>query len=148
MTNDDEFIEDLVRTAEESRDAYAKGVEHLTDGDHAELAATFERYRVQRDRFVTQLRGVENKYGDEPTSGESVAATVHRGWEAIKGVVAGSGPAALLASAGQGEDHAIARFEEALAHDLSEKLRSLVELQLEELRLARQTLLELERAQG
>ncbi len=143
MPNDDEFIEDLVRTAEDGRDGYAKGAEHVA-GDDEELASILRRYSEQRDQFQTQLRGVENKYGEDNDSGGSLSAAAHRGWLALKDVVTGSGPSAVLKAAIQGEDHAVERYEGALAGDLSPKMRSLVELQLDEIKRSRAALVDLQ----
>ncbi len=148
MPNDEDFIEDLVQTAEDGRDGYAKGAEELAKGDHTELAAVFQRYSEQRDQFITQLRGVENKYGEDPDSGGTMAAAVHRGWIAVKDAVTGSSPSAQLKAAIQGEGNAIERYEGFVTEDLSADLKSLVELQLEEIKLARAELIELEQAQG
>ena len=146
MANDDEFIEDLVKTVEDGRDGYAKAAEQLEGDGHGELAGTFRRYSEQRDQFETQIRGVENKYGEDHASGGSVAATLHRGWIVLKDAVTGSSPSAVLKAAIQGEDQAIERYESALSEDLSAELKDLVALQLEEIKLARAALVELEKA--
>ncbi|WP_372727121.1 PA2169 family four-helix-bundle protein [Nocardioides sp.] len=137
MSNDEQCTQELVRTLEDGKIGYAAGAEHLAHHGHEELAELFERYSRQREAFVTQLRGVAGDHDEEIDQSGTRVAAVHRGWMALKDLVSGSSPDSVLSSAIQGEDHAIEIYLESLGQELSERLRTLADLQLDEIRLAR-----------
>jgi len=137
MSTDENYTEDLVQTAEDGKEGYAKGAEELADSDHAEFVTTFRDFSEQRQGFADELRGMASAYGDNVNEGGSVAAAAHRGWMALKDAVTGSGPESVLKTALQGEDHAIKEYEKALEQDLSADLRTLVERQLQQIKSAR-----------
>lgn len=141
MSIDRQATEDLMEVLENGIAGYALGAGHLDRHDHDELVATFRRYGEQRSQFVTQLRGLADIYGDDINAsdgvGGSVAGRLHRSWLALRDLVSGADPTPVLTIAIQGEDHAIEAYDAVLAEQLSDDLRSLVDLQLDEIRLAR-----------
>ena len=141
MSIDRQATEDLMEVLENGIAGYALGAEHLARHDHDDLVATFRRYSEQRRQFVTQLRGLADIYGDDINEsdgvGGSVAGLLHRSWLALRDLVSGADPAPVLTIAIQGEDHAIEAYDAVLAEQLSDDLRSLADLQLDEIRLAR-----------
>lgn len=137
MSADATVTKDLIQTAEDGKDGYAKGAEKLDDSDAPDLAATFRRYSQQRAGFSSDLRDLAKEYGDDIDKGGSVAAAAHRGWMAIKDAVAGSDdPSGVLDAAEQGEDHALKEYDKALSADISPTLRAVVQRQSVELEAA------------
>jgi uncharacterized protein (TIGR02284 family) len=137
MSADAAVTKDLIQTAEDGKDGYAKGAEKLDSSGSPALAATFRRYSEQRAGFSTELRELAAHYGDDVDSGGSAAAALHRGWMTIKDAVAGSDdPSGVLDTADQGEDHAEKEYDKALAADISPTLRTVVQRQLTEIKTA------------
>ena len=137
MSNDENITKDLVQVAEDGKVGYAKAAEELAGSDHPEYAETFRKLSAQREQFSAELRKLAGAYGDDVHEGSSAAAAVHRGWMSVKDAITGSGPESVLKTAGGGEDHAIKEYEKALAEEPSIDLRTVVEKQLAEIRVAR-----------
>ena len=136
MSTDEAVAKDLIETLEDGKDGFAKGAEKLADSDDPQLASTFRQFSEQRARFAEELRRMGQEYGDQIHESGSVAATLHRGWMSLKDALAGSDPDGVLDAAEQGEDHAVKEFEKALASDISQGLRTLVERQFREVKAA------------
>ena len=69
-------------------------------------------------------------YGDDVDESGSVAATVHRGWIALKDALTGDDASGVLGAAVTGEDHAVSEYEKALEEDdLSDGFRAVVQQQ-------------------
>ncbi len=137
MSVDQSTTQDLVTIAEDGKEGYAKGAKELTDSDRPELATTFTRFSEQREGFSAELQALAATYGDDVKDSGSVAATLHRGWMALRDAVTGSGPDSVLKTALQGEDHAIEAYEKALGKDISEGTRAVAQRQLTEIKAAR-----------
>ena len=137
MTTDQAVTKDLIETLEDGREGFAKGAEKLDADNAADLAATFRKFSEQRSEFSAELSKLAAEYGDHVDESGSVAAKLHRGWLAVKDVLAGSSnPSGVLDAAEQGEDHAVKEYEQALAEDVSAELRSVIERQFAEIKTA------------
>jgi uncharacterized protein (TIGR02284 family) len=137
MSTDESVTKDLIETLEDGKNGFAFGAEKLENDGRADLAATFRRYSEQRAKFSAELRELARHYGDHIEEDGSLAAKLHRGWMSIKDAVAGTDPSGVLDVAEQGEDHAVAAYEWALAEDdISPKLRSVIERQFADVRAA------------
>ena len=137
MSDDQSTTQHLVRIAEDGKEGYAKATKELADSNRPELAPTFTRFSEQRARFSTELQALAATYGDSVKETGTAAASLHRGWMAIRDAVTGSGPDSVLKTAVQGKDHAIEAYEKALKEDISLSTRTLAERQLTEIRTAR-----------
>lgn len=137
MSVDQSTTQDLVKIAEDGKEGYAKAAKELADSDRPELAPTFTRFSEQRAGFSTELQALAATYGDSVKETGSAAASLHRGWMAIRDAITGSGPDSVLKTAVQGEDHAIEAYEKALKQDISVNTRTLAARQLTEIRTAR-----------
>lgn len=137
MSVDQSTTQDLVKIAEDGQEGYAKGAKDLADSDRSDLAPTFTRLSGQRAAFSSELQALAATYGDAVKETGSAAATLHRGWMAVRDAVTGSGPESVLKTAVQGEDHAISAYEKALEKDISANTRTMAEGQLTEIRAAR-----------
>ncbi len=136
MSTDAKVAKKLMQTLQDGREGYEKGAEKLTAGSAPELAATFRRYSQQRATFYDEIQQLAENYGDDLDESGSIVATLHRGWMTMKDAVTGSGPEAVLDTAEQGEDHAVADYREALDSDISAEFRSVVERQNTAVRVA------------
>jgi uncharacterized protein (TIGR02284 family) len=137
MSEDASVTKDLIQTAKDGQEGYAKGADKLADSNAPDLAATFREYSEQRAKFVTELQGLAQSYGDDIDKSGSVAGAVHRGWMAVKDALAGSDdPGGVLDAAEQGEDHAVNEYKKALDSDISPELRTVVQRQYADVRAA------------
>lgn len=143
MSVDQQVTQDLVKTAENGKEGYAKGAEELSGSDRPELATTFTTYSEQRATFSKELQELAATYGDAVEESGSPAAALHRGWMAIRDAVTGSGPESVLKTAIQGEDHAVEAYEKALKEDISADTRTVAERQLGQIQAARTELQQL-----
>jgi len=139
MSTDESVTKDLLETLEDGKDGFTKGAEKLTELGATDHAATFRQFAQQRSTFADELQGMAKAYGDDPDRSGSIAATLHRGWMALKDALTKDTPKAILEVAAQGEDHAVKEYERALDADISAGLRDVVQRQLTEVRAARNT---------
>ncbi len=137
MSTDQNVARDVVKTLEDGRKGFLTAADHLSSSDTPELATTFREYSAQRGEFAAELIELAGHYGDDVDEGGSVAGTVHRGWMAVKDAVTGTDSSAVLDSAEQGEDHAVAEYEKALSDpDVSAGLREVLLRQYEGVKAA------------
>ncbi len=130
MSIDRNVCQDLVQTLEDGKEGFLKAAERLSSSDRPDLAAKFRDYSAQREGFAQERKGMAAQYGDGVDETGTVAATLHRGWMAVKDMLAGSDPGGVLDAAEQGEDHAVAQYERALAEqELSGGLRGVLQRQ-------------------
>lgn len=130
MSRDESVTNDLVQTLEDGETGFTRAAERLEDSDRADLAQTFREFAAQRQAFSAELRSMAQAYGDHVDDDGTVVAALHRGWMAIKDALSGSDATGVLTAAEQGEDHAVAEYEKALAHDdVSAPLRAVIERQ-------------------
>lgn len=129
MSVDEQVAKDLIETLEDGHEGFTRAAERLEGDGRSDLAAQFSTFASQRSQFADELRAMAADYGDRIEESGSAAATLHRGWMAIKDALSGSNPDGVLDAAEQGEDHAVAEYQKALEEDLSPELRSTVERQ-------------------
>jgi uncharacterized protein (TIGR02284 family) len=137
MSVDQSVTQDLVKIAEDGAEGYAKAAKQIADSDRSDLAPTFTRFSEQRASFSAELATLAATYGDAVKETGTTAATLHRGWMAIRDAVTGSGPDSVLKTAVQGEDHAIEAYEKALRENISADTRTVAQRQLAEIMMAR-----------
>lgn len=137
MSVDQKTTQDLIKIAEDGQEGYAKAAKELAESDRPDLSPTFTTFSAQRATFSTELQALAATYGDAVKETGSTAASLHRGWMAIRDAVTGSGPDSVLKTALQGEDHAVEAYEKALKEDISTDTRLLAERQLGQIQAAR-----------
>lgn len=137
-TNTISVLENLFETVENGRLGFAEAAQILDDHGDIDLAAEMRELSQQRLRIANELRDLAAAEG--ATLGDqgegTVAGSIHRGWMALKDAVSGDGPHAVLAAAEQGEDHAVAEYEQAIQEDLPPSILPIVERQAGEVRSA------------
>ena len=86
--------------------------------------------RVQLiERSAEELQALVRRFGGDPETTGSVAATLHRGWIDLKSAVTGQDDAAIITECERGEQVAVKNYEDALAKDLPVDVRAIVERQ-------------------
>jgi len=129
MSTDRRVTKDLIQTLEDGKDGFARAAEKLADSDQPELSSRMRTFSEQRAAFSAELEQIAAGYGDDIDEDGSVGGAIHRGWMAVKDAISGSDAQGVLDAAEQGEDHAIAEYEDALGKDISPELRVVIERQ-------------------
>lgn len=130
MSDEARTIKELVKTLEDGRDGFATAAERLSTNSASDVSQRFREFSAQRAAMADELRRCAQLEGVEIPHTGTVAGAVHRGWIAVKDVLTGDDPSAIIAAAEQGEDHAKSKFRDALADKaLSPTVRSIVESQ-------------------
>lgn len=136
MSTDKDITDDLVEVLKDGAEGFAHAADKLRDSTRADLAPTFDGFARQRSQFATELEQLAAAYGDDVDEDGSITAAAHRLWMSAKDTLTGSDPDGVLDVAEQGEDHAVARYEEALAADISPQLRDVVRRQFVDIKAA------------
>jgi uncharacterized protein (TIGR02284 family) len=102
---------------------------------------------IWRAQFAEELRAEVELLGGSPSNSGSVAASLHRGWLALKSAISGGDAKAIIAACETGEDSARASYEAATNSDfLPGATRSMVEAQLRAVDQSREWLREIHQA--
>src|SRR5690606_11337449 len=90
-----------------------------------------------------QLQDIVAQMGGDSADHGTLAGAAHRGWVAVKGTLAGYSDLNMLEEAERGEDAAVARYRDALEHDLPAHVRALVQAHYEGVKRNHQQIREL-----
>ena len=137
MSVDQSVIQDLIKTLENGHEGFKRAAEKLSSSNEPALATEFTRFGDQRAEFASELAQLAATYGDHVDERTTVPGALHRGWMAVKDMLAGSDAHGVLDAAAQGEDHAVGEYESALKADISGGLRTVINRQFAEVRTAR-----------
>ena len=119
------LIKELVQTCKDGETGYAHAAGVATD---PQLKAYFSEQSLERARFGHELRIEAERLGDKPDASGSVSAVLHRVWFEAKATI-GLGDQSILNSVEQGEDRAKSDYEKALASQLPNDLRDVIQRQ-------------------
>lgn len=107
---------------------YRTAAEHLHD---SKLATILGDYSARRAHFAKELRAEVERLGGTPAHSGRVAASLHRGWIALKSALSGGDAKAILAACQTGENAARASYEAVINWDfLLTEIRSMLETHL------------------
>jgi uncharacterized protein (TIGR02284 family) len=121
-------LNNLIETCKDGEYGFQASAEHAQD---PQIKALFlSRSRDCREA-AAELQTLVMQHGGKPEDRGSATGTVHRGWVAVKGTLAGYSDLAMLEETERGEDTALARYRAALKDDLPSGVRSIVEAQLQ-----------------
>lgn len=96
-----------------------------------ELKRMFVDLSGQRAGFASELQEGVRKLGFEPPNPLGTGGTLHGYWISLKGTFAGdSKDHSVLEETERGEDHALAKYRDAMPMILQTELRAVVEKQL------------------
>jgi len=136
MSNDARVTKSLITVLEDGKAGFADAAGKLDETHRSELVARFQALSVQRAEFADELQALAATYGDDIEESGSVAAAAHRGWMAVKAMLAGEDADGVLDAAEQGEDHAVRVYQDALDDEISNGLRTVVQRQFTSVKAA------------
>ncbi len=120
------WLNDLIETCKDAEQGFRDAADAVARQDLREL---FNEYARQRSQFASELQNQVIRLGGDPEKTGSVSGSFHRGWINLKAAITGKDEHAILSEAERGEDAAVKNYQEALAQDLPDDLRSVVEKQ-------------------
>ena len=136
-------LNDLIETCKDGEQGFKIAAENVQD---KELQALFESYSRQRAQCAAILQGQVLRLGGDPEKRGSVAGAMHRGWINIRSAVSSRKPEDILAECERGEEVAVKNFQDALALDLPDDLRAIIEQQCDQVEAAFDRIRMLERS--
>jgi uncharacterized protein (TIGR02284 family) len=130
MSNDDiiDTLNDLIETSKDGEYGFRTSAEYLKD---TTLKQTFTTRAEECRQAAAELQAMVVRFGGKAEDGGSAAGALHRGWVAVKGVLAGYTDKAILEETERGEDTALASYRKALDKSLPPDVRAIVERQYE-----------------
>ncbi len=93
------------------------------------LKTLFEEYSAQRGSFANDLTRVARSLGIDVPNPSGVAGALHAGWMELKGALSGHSEHQILVETERGEDLSMKTYREALAMNISDELRSVLQEQ-------------------
>src|SRR5207249_4732754 len=79
---------------------YRTAARHLHS---SKLRTIFTDYAIRRSQFAEELRAEVERLGGTPSGTGTAAASLHRGWIALKSAVSGGDAGAIVAACAAGE---------------------------------------------
>ena len=130
MDNDDviDTLNKLIDTCKDGEYGFRTSAEHVRS-EH--LRSVFLERAESCRQGATELQQAVVRCGGKPDEHSSASGTLHRGWLGLKGVLTGDRDQAALNECERGEDAALARYREALKHDLPSDIAEIVQRQYE-----------------
>lgn len=121
-------LNNLIETCKDGEYGFKASAEHAVNPQIKDLFLA----RAQDCRqAAAELQTIVMQQGGKPEDSGTATGTVHRGWVAVKGTLAGYTDLAMLEETERGEDAALARYRSALKEDLPQDIRSVLEAQLQ-----------------
>lgn len=121
-------LNNLIETCKDGEYGFKTSADHAQDPQIKSLFLT----RSQDCRqAAAELQALVVQQGGKPEDSGTASGTVHRGWVAVKGALAGYTDLAMLEETERGEDTALARYRDALKEELPLDIRSVIEAQLQ-----------------
>ena len=130
MDNDDviDTLNKLIDTCKDGEYGFRTSAEHVRS-EH--LRSVFLERAESCRQGATELQQAVVRCGGKPDEHSSASGTLHRGWLSLKGVLTDDRDQAALNECERGEDAALARYREALKHDLPSDIAEIVQRQYE-----------------
>lgn len=117
-------LNDLIATSRDGELGFAACADRVTS---TELRRLFLQRAAECRQAADELRAHVRQLGGEPETDGTTGGTLHRGWVAVRGSLAGYTDQAMLDECERGEDAALARYRAALRDGvLPDRLRALV----------------------
>jgi uncharacterized protein (TIGR02284 family) len=131
-----DLINDLIQTCKDGETGYIHAAGVATD---PQLKEYFSEQSLERARLGRELRAEAERLGDKPETSGTVSAVLHRVWFETKATI-GLGDQSILNSVEQGEDRAKKDYEKALASQLPNDLRAIIQRQADSVLKAHDTI--------
>jgi uncharacterized protein (TIGR02284 family) len=116
----------LIETCKDGENGFRTAAESVKSSS---LRTMFQGFSAQRAKFAAELQVEVSRLGGTPEKSGSVSGAAHRGWMNIKAAVTGDDDRALINEAERGEDVAVKAYRDALAKDVPNDVRNLIERQ-------------------
>ncbi len=100
------------------------------------LKGLFEEYSIQRGEFANQLRQAARSMGMEVPDTSGIGGVLYAGWMELKGALSRNDEHQILVETERGEDFSVRAYRQALALNLSEEVRTIVQDQFAEIQRA------------
>ena len=121
-------LNNLIETCKDGEYGFKASAEHAVNPQIKDLFLA----RAQDCRLAAaELQTIVMQQGGKPEDSGTASGTVHRGWVAVKGTLAGYTDLAMLEETERGEDAALARYRSALKEEIPSGVASIVEAQLQ-----------------
>ena len=112
--------------------------------NNSKIRSVLIDHAIQRRLFAERLRAEVERLGGTPRHSGSVAASLHRGWIALKAAVTGGGAQAIISACGTGESAACTDYEAVTNSGvLPSETKSIIEKQRRDIGESRRLLLEI-----
>lgn len=118
----------LIETCKDGEYGFKASADHAVDPQIKQL---FDARAQDCRRAAAELQTLVVQRGGKPEDSGTASGSVHRGWVAVKGTLAGYSDLAMLEETERGEDVALKAYRDALKEDLPIEIRSIVEAQLQ-----------------
>jgi uncharacterized protein (TIGR02284 family) len=141
-------LDRLVRLCKDSEQGFTVAAESVKNRG---LKLLFKSHAAQRAQFAAELKDELKRVGGEASAGSSPLAILHRGWIHIRAALTvGDEPVEdfVLSEALRGERAAVRRYERALANELPQGIREMVERQYQSVTEVRQQVARMRGASG
>lgn len=120
-------LNNLIETSKDGEYGFRSSAEYAQSGPIKQL---FMSRATGCAQAAAELQTLVQRYGGEAEADGTASGTLHRGWVAVKGTLAGSSDLSMLEEAERGEDVALERYRDALREDhLPMEAREIVEKQ-------------------
>lgn len=117
-------LNDLIATCRDSEEGFGKAAK----GAHSDTLRTrFTGISRQRGDFADELSDEVRHIGGEPAGSGHQSGIQHRGWRELETSIRPKSDASFLAECETGEQNTLRHYEQALARDLPENIRTVVE---------------------
>jgi len=132
-----ETLNKLIEVCLDGELGYRTAASHI---QNTKLHIVLSDNAIRRAEFAKELRSEVERLGANPSHSGSVAASLHRGWMALRSAITHGDAKTIIAACETGEESAYAAYEEAVKSSLPVPTRELVETQWRAVDQARQQL--------
>jgi uncharacterized protein (TIGR02284 family) len=124
-------LNDLIETSRDGEEGFRQCAETVKNPS---LKLFFEQKAERCREAVTQLTRIVREMGGDPEKSSSMSGTMHRFWVSLRSSISAMSDHAILDECERGEDVAKRAYETALAQDLPDDIRRVVERQYAEVK--------------
>lgn len=123
-----DVLNDLIQISKDGEEGFRACAEHAS-----ERQAYYKNQFLERSKTcglaVLELQNLVRTFGGDPAQTSSVTGTLHRHWLNLKSAVLGKDDEAILNECERGEDAAVNAYRKALAQELPNDIRLIIERQ-------------------
>ncbi|MFL9923237.1 PA2169 family four-helix-bundle protein [Herbaspirillum lusitanum] len=135
--NNDKLISTLNDLIQISKDG-EKGFQACAE-DAQERYVNYRELFMERAQSCAQtvldLQDLVQRLGGEPSKHSTIGGTLHRQWINLKSAITGKDDEAILSECERGEEAAVHAYRKALAEDLPNEIRLIIERQYQDVLL-------------